>query len=145
MCSVIRKGGVYLVLGVAWLVLSAAPVFPQQTGQGRWMEEAEKTFGLSRGMGSQLMTREEWRNHQRTMQGMSPGERKTYRNEWHNMLQHRASRRGLAVPDSPHMGREAPGMMGPGPDNSMMGPGSGRGGGSSGMGRGGMGGDRGRR
>lgn len=127
---------VCLMAGMVWLILSAPPAYPQQTGQERWMEQAEKTFGLSRGMGDQLMTREEWRNHERAMQGMSSRERKTYRNEWHNMFQHRASRRGLAVPDSPHMGREAPGMMGPGPENSMMGSGSGRGRGGMGSGRG---------
>lgn len=121
--------GAALVLATAWMVFPAVPAHSQQMNQQRWMEQAEETFGLGRGLGRQLMTREEWRDHQRKMQQLSPEERQSYRNEWHRKLQERAREKGLSMPAGPGMGR--------GPEGGMMGPGSGMGGRGMGGGRGG--------
>lgn len=72
-----------------------------QLAQGRWDEEAEKSFGLGRGAGRQLMSQEEWQEHRQKMQGMSEEERERYREEWHKKMTERARERGIAMPESP--------------------------------------------
>lgn len=106
----------------------------EQTGQqteqqaGTWDRQAEQTFGLGRGLGRQLMTQAEWREHQQKMRTMTAQEREQYRLETHARMQERAKERGIMLPDTPMGPRSgAPGTgMGPGPG---AGPGGGPGGG----------------
>ncbi len=100
---------------------------PWQLAQARWDDDADQTFWLGRGMGRQLMTQEEWREHQQKMRGMSVEEKSRYREEWHNKLIERAREKGITTPQTPGPHRGA----GPG-------QGTARGGGmGGGMGRGG--------
>lgn len=92
----------------------------QKRAQTRWETQAEKTFGLGRGLGPKLMTQEEWAEHHRKMRAMTAEERKKYRNEVHQQMMERAKERGITLP-------ETPGPHGPGPGGGM-GPGMGGGG-----------------
>ena len=121
-------------LAVAWL-LGAYPLFPiaaaEAQEQSQWEEQAEETFRLIPGMGPQLMTQEEWREHREKMQSMTPEERERYRQEWHKKMMQRARERGIGLP-------EIPGPRGPGAPGRGMGPGDGtrsRGSYGGGMGR----------
>jgi hypothetical protein len=92
----------------------------EEQAQTRWEEQAEKNIGLGKGLGRQLMTEEEWREHHRKMQSMSATEREQYRKEVHQLMMERAKERGIAVPETP------------GPRGPMKGPGPGKGGGRGG-------------
>jgi hypothetical protein len=94
--------------------------------QGRWDQQAEENFWLGRGMGSRLMTQEEWREHQQKMQGMTAEERQRYREEWHQKMFERARERGIKTPETPGPHRGGPGGAGMGPGGGM-GPKDGRG------------------
>lgn len=114
--------------------------------QGQWGQQAEDTFRLGQGLGSRLMTQEEWREHQQRMQSMTAAERQRYREEWHQKMVERARERGIATPETPgpqrgygpRQGYGIGGGMGPrgGMGSGGMGPGGGMGLGG-GMGRGG--------
>lgn len=92
------------VLALAGLVvlpfgLSVSPVGAQAEPQ--WQQQAEKSFFLGRGMGRQLMTEEEWQEHRKKMQSMSPEERQKYREQWHKKMVERARERGITMPETP--------------------------------------------
>ena len=69
--------------------------------EAKWEEQAESSFGVGRGVGKKLMTKEEWREHQRKMQSMTPEEKEAYRKEVHQSLKERAKEKGIAMPDKP--------------------------------------------
>jgi hypothetical protein len=105
---------------------SGAREIPWQLAQKQtpWYNDADQTFRLGRGMGRQLMTQQEWREHQQKMRGMSVEERNRYRKEWHNKLMQRARQKGIGMPDTPGPSR-----------GSGTGQGMGHGGGMGGGGR----------
>jgi hypothetical protein len=81
----------------------------------KWEQQAEASFFLGRGMGRQLMTQEEWQQHQEKMRSLSQEARQEYREEWHKKMFERAQERGITMPEMP------------GPHGKGMGPGSGMG------------------
>ena len=85
---------------------------PAGKGRGpRWDQEAEQTFHMGRGMGHQLMTEDEWKEHRAKMRGMTADERARYREETHKQMMERAKEKGITVPEAP--GPRGP--KGPGP------------------------------
>jgi hypothetical protein len=108
-----------LVAGTAWA---------QGRGRGpAWQQEAEQTFRMGRGLAPQLMTEEEWREHQQKMRTMTGEERERYRNEVHQRMMERAQERGMALPGPPRSGGpESAPPPGPGMGGGM-GPRGGRG------------------
>lgn len=88
----------------------------QERAQTRWDQQAEKTFGFSKGLGQKLMTQEEWREHQRKMQTMTEEEREQYRKEVHQLMKERAKERNISIPDTPgpHGPAGTPGSSGMG-------------------------------
>jgi hypothetical protein len=85
---------------------------PTPKGRGpRWDQDAEQTFRMGRGMGRQLMTEDEWKEHQEKMRGMTPEERTRYREETHKRMMERAKEKGITIPETP--GPRGP--KGPGP------------------------------
>jgi hypothetical protein len=75
---------------------------PAGKGPGpRWDQEAEQTFRMRRGMGRQLMTEDEWKEHRDKMRGMTAEERTRYREEMHARMKERAKEKGITVPDTP--------------------------------------------
>lgn len=72
-----------------------------------WGQDAEKTFGMGRGMGPKLMTEEEWKEHQAKMRTMTPEERQKYREETHAKMLERAKEKGIAMPPGPMPGGPA--------------------------------------
>ncbi|HEX9879325.1 MAG TPA: hypothetical protein VGB25_03925 [Candidatus Binatia bacterium] len=117
----------YLILGALffWGVFLAGPMAVVQdaraqgpgwrAGQGPWDNEAEQAFGPGRGMGRQLMTQEEWAEHQQKMRSLGPEEREKYREEWHAKMVERARERGITMPETPGPRRgRGRGGMGPG-------------------------------
>jgi hypothetical protein len=107
---------------IALFVLPFAPRPPvaQAQAEPTWERQAEQNFYLGPGMGRRLMTQEEWQEHWKKMQSMSPEERQKYRVEWHKKMVERARERGITMP-------ETPGPRGPGAPGSGTGPGGGRG------------------
>jgi len=91
---------------------------PGQQAPGRWEQQAERAFSLGRGQGQQLMTQEEWQEHQRRMQNMTAEERERYRQEVHQRMLEQARERGIVLP-------EVPGPRGPMGGPGMGGPGTG--------------------
>lgn len=89
-----------------------------------------RPFGWVGGVRQQLMTQQEWPEHQQKMLGMSVEEGNRYREEWYNRLMERAQRKGIGMPDTP---RPKPGSgMGYGMGNGDgMGHGGGMGSGGS--------------
>lgn len=89
----------------------AVPVAAAQGGSGRdgagemeymaWEKQAELAFGLSPGMGKELLTEEQWQEHLERMQGMSKAERQEYRTEIHIELMKEAQAQGLPMPQMP--------------------------------------------
>jgi hypothetical protein len=97
------------VIGVSLFFLGQAHSAETATqGQAGWSQQAEETFFLTRGMGEQLMTQEEWANHQRQMQNMDEKEKENYRIETHGKLMERAQERGLLSGEmvDPHHGQK---------------------------------------
>jgi hypothetical protein len=87
---------------------------PAGKGPGpRWDQEAEQSFRMRRGMGRQLMTQEEWQEHQKKMRSMTPEERSRYREETHKQMMERAKEKGITIPDTPGPGPRGP--KGPAP------------------------------
>ena len=74
---------------------------PGPKGGPRWSQDAEKTFGMGRGLGSKLMTEEEWKEHQAKMRTMTGEERQKYRAEVHAKMLERAKEKGIAIPPGP--------------------------------------------
>ncbi|MFQ5846690.1 MAG: hypothetical protein ACE5IQ_03340 [Candidatus Methylomirabilales bacterium] len=130
-----RTIGLVAVASVFTLPLTVPPRVAEAQTQPQWGRQAEDTFGLGRGMGRRLMSREEWQAHRQTMQRLSPEERQRYREQWHEKMVERARERGITMPETPGPHRGQGMGMGPGrgmgSGRGMMGP---RGGG---MGRGG--------
>lgn len=90
-------------------VQKAADEKVKEVDEAKWEEQAERSFGVGRGLGKKLMTKEEWREHQRKMQSMTPEEKEAYRNEVHAELRERAKEKGIDMPDEP--GPHGKGMM----------------------------------
>ena len=85
---------------------------PGPKGKGpRWAQDAEKTFGMGRGLAPQLMTEEEWKEHQAKMRTLKGEERQKYREEVHAQMLARAKDKGIPMPP------------GPGPHGTKSGPG----------------------
>jgi len=91
----------------------------QAQGARQWGQQAEENFRLGPGMGPRLMTEQEWQEHWKKMQSMSPEERQKYREEWHKKMVERARERGITMP-------ETPGPQGPGKGPGGGQPGGGR-------------------
>lgn len=83
----------------------------KEADEAKWEEQAEKSFGVGRGVGKKLMTKEEWREHQRKMQSMTPEEKEAYREEVHQSLKERAKEKGITIPDEPGPHGHGKGMM----------------------------------
>ncbi len=90
-------------------VQKAAEEKVKEVDEAKWEAQAEKSFGVGRGVGKKLMTREEWREHQRKMQSMTPEEKEAYRKEVHQSLKERAKEKGITMPEEP--GPHGPGGM----------------------------------
>ena len=90
-----RRGFVSVVIaGMAAIASGAAAQGgPPSRGRPRWGQDAEKEFGLGRGLGPKLMTEEEWKEH-------------------HEKMRERAKERGIAMPAEP--GPHGRGMGSPG-------------------------------
>lgn len=73
----------------------------REQARTNWEEQAEKNLGLGKGLGRQLMTEEEWREHHRKMQSMNAEEREQYRKEVHQKMMERARERGITIPETP--------------------------------------------
>lgn len=96
------------------MVGSAAAQGGPAPGAGpRWGQQAEKEFKLGRGMGSKLMTEDEWKEHHQKMQTLKGEERERYRKETHDKMRERAKERGIAMPAEP--GPHGKGKGGPPP------------------------------
>lgn len=91
-----------VAMGMAALATGAAAQGGPPSGRGpRWGQEAEKEFGLGRGLGPKLMTEEEWKEHHAKMQTLTGEERERYRRETHEKMRERAKERGVAMPAEP--------------------------------------------
>ncbi|MCI0484326.1 MAG: hypothetical protein L0Y78_07065 [candidate division NC10 bacterium] len=103
------------------LVLPAlSPMTDAEAQKGPpWGQQAEESFRLGPGMGPRLMTEQEWQEHWKKMQSLSPEERQKYREEWHKKMVERARERGITMP-------ETPGPYGPGKGPGGGQPGGGR-------------------
>lgn len=114
-----RSIGVITLAGL--LILPALSPMRDARAQGarQWGQQAEENFRLGPGMGPRLMTEQEWQDHWKKMQSMSPEERQKYREEWHKKMVERARERGITMP-------EMPGPHGPGGPGRGTGPGGGR-------------------
>jgi hypothetical protein len=85
------------VFAAATRALAQGGAAPSQRGQQpRWGEQAENEFRLGRGLGPQLMTEEEWKEHQAKMRSMTSREREDYRREVHEKMVERAKDKGIA-------------------------------------------------
>ena len=83
------------VLATATGALAQGTTSPRPPDQRpRWGAQAEKEFRLGRGLAPQLMTEDEWKEHQEKMRSMSPEEREKYRQETHQKMQERAKEKG---------------------------------------------------
>jgi 1,2-phenylacetyl-CoA epoxidase catalytic subunit len=114
---------IFVGAGAGVMTPSSYPTTIARAAQNNWANEAEQTFHLGRGAGRQLMTQEEWREHQQKMKSMSRSEKEKYRAEWHEKMRERAREKGITLPETPRPGRGA----GPGNGRGPGGPGSGRG------------------
>ena len=104
-------GGGIFSMKTAWAQGPAPGSAPAPKGRGpRWAQDAEKAFGMGRGLGPKLMTEEEWKEHQAKMRTMTPEERQKYREETHAKMLERAKEKGIAMPPGP-----TPGGPGGGP------------------------------
>jgi hypothetical protein len=74
---------------------------PPQGQRPRWGQQAEKDFRLGRGLGPQLMTEEEWKEHQQKMRSMTSEDREKYRQEMHQKMLERAKEKGISLPAAP--------------------------------------------
>jgi hypothetical protein len=74
---------------------------------GAWEQNADWMLGLGRGVGRQLLTEEEWREHREKMRGMQPEERLRYRQELQSRMRERAKERGIKLSDAPDSSRPA--------------------------------------
>jgi hypothetical protein len=85
-------------------------------GGPRWGQDVEKEFKIGRGMGTKLMTEEEWKAHHEKMRTLKGEERDRYRREVHEQMRARAKERGITMPaePGPH-GRAGRGPGGPPP------------------------------
>lgn len=119
---------IFVGAGAGMVTPHPYPVKAARAAQSSWDSEAEQTFRLRRGVGRQLMTQEEWREHQQKMKSMSQSEREKYRQEWHNKMTERAHEKGITLPDTPRRGKGAgPGNgQAQGRSGSGSGPGGGR-------------------
>ena len=94
-----------VTIGIAGLARGVAAQGSPPPGRGpRWGQEAEKEFGLGRGLGPKLMTEEEWKEHHSKMQTLKGEERERYRRETHDKMRERAKERGVAMPAEPGPG-----------------------------------------
>lgn len=91
-----------VIAGIVGGASGAAAQGGPPSGAGpRWGQQAEKEFGLGRGMGPKLMTEAEWTEHHTKMRTLTGEERERYRRETHDKMRERAKERGLAMPAEP--------------------------------------------
>jgi len=111
-----RLAGV-LVIAVA-LAGVATPGVPAENpgpaGEPAWQRQSEQELGVRRGMGSRLMTEQEWTEHHEKMMSLPPAERERHRREWHEKMRARAREKGIELPTTPGPHRGGPGGMGRG-------------------------------
>lgn len=62
-----------------------------------WDILVEKSFGLPKGLGTVLMTLEEWEEEKKIMVGMTPRERQLYKNSMHLKLVEKTREKGIAL------------------------------------------------
>ena len=101
---VVLTGG---VLAAATAAGAQGPGTTPPATRPRWGQQAEKEFRMGRGLGPQLMTEDEWKEHQEKMRTMTPEQREKYRQEVHQRMLERAKEKGLTVPPAPR-GRRGP-------------------------------------
>ena len=102
--SMDRRAFVATIAGIAVTAASAALAQggpPPQGQRPRWGQQAEKEFRIGRGLAPQLMTEEEWKEHQEKMRSMTPAEHEQYRRDVHQKMLERAKDKGIAVPAEP--------------------------------------------
>jgi len=98
------------VLAGASSALAQAGAKPRQSDQRpRWGRQAEQEFRMGRGLAPQLMTEEEWKEHQQKMRSMTPQEREKYRQEVHQKMVERAREKGITMPSGPKAPARQPG------------------------------------
>ena len=90
-----------VIAGIAGAGGAAAQGGPPSGAGPRWSQEAETEFRLGRGMGSKLMTEEEWKEHHTKMRTLTGEERERYRRQTHEKMRERAKERGIAMPQEP--------------------------------------------
>ena len=103
-----RRAFVIVLASAAFTMVSSAfgqgaPAQPAPPpGKGpRWGQQAEKEFRLGRGLGPQLMTEEEWKEHHTKMRTLTGEERDRYRQEIHDKMAERAKEKGITMPPGP--------------------------------------------
>lgn len=62
-----------------------------------WDKLAEKSFGLPRGLGVELMTEEEWGEQKTLMSRMTPQDRQEHKNAMHLKLVDKAKEKGMDI------------------------------------------------
>lgn len=80
---------------------AAAQGGPPAGAGPRWGRDVENEFRVGRGMGSKLMTEDEWKEHHQKMRSLSGEELERYRRETHERMRERAKERGIAMPPEP--------------------------------------------
>ena len=101
---------------VGVVIAGIAGIASDAVAQGpRWGQDAEKEFGLGRGMGPKLMTEEEWKQHHEKMRTLKGEDRERYRRETHDKMRERAKERGIAMPAEPGPHGRGAGPGGPPP------------------------------
>ena len=104
-----RRVFVSVLVGAAFTVASSAfgqgaPAQPPPAPRRgpKWGQQAEKDFHLGRGLAPQLMTEEEWKEHQTKMRSLKGDELQKYRQEVHDKMVERAKEKGITMPAAPH-------------------------------------------
>ena len=98
---IVVTGAAFALVGSAFAQGVPAQPAPAPKKGPRWGQQAEKDFRLGRGLGAQLMTEEEWKEHQKKMRSLTGEERERYRQEVHDKMVQRAKEKGITMPAAP--------------------------------------------
>jgi hypothetical protein len=110
---IVLTGAAFVVAGSAFGQGAPAQPAPAQKKGPRWGQQADKEFRLGRGLGAQLMTEEEWKEHQTKMRTLNGEERERYRQEVHEKMVERAKEKGITMPAAPRGPAGGPKGRGP--------------------------------
>lgn len=96
------KIAIFFASAFLFTFIAAAPSRACETAcplqhASRWEKLVEKSFGLPKGLGSVLMTLEEWEEEKRIMVEMTPRERQLYKDSVHRRLVEKAKEKGIAL------------------------------------------------